>query len=166
MHLSSFGTRLLRIALITMSVETVTLLNSTASAADNDLTDPTSVARAFPPKSPDTPMANFPAKKAPYKIAFSNSYFGNNWRAEMLKAADAYAKQPQVRSYIKEYKVYNAGNDVGQQIAQIRQIILSGADAIVVNAASPTGLDSVQVVTVKRCIAVVAFDNTVGTNKD
>ena len=165
MHLSLFGTRLLRIALITMSLEAVTFLISTASAADNDLTDPTSVARAFPPKSPDTPIANFAAKKAPYKIAFSNSYFGNNWRAEMLKAADAYAKQPQVRSYIKEYKVYNAGNDVGQQIAQIRQIILSGADAIVVNAASPTGLDSVLEEAVKRGIAVVAFDNTVGTNK-
>jgi ribose transport system substrate-binding protein len=165
MHLSLFGTRLLQIALISTSLEAVTLLNSTASAADNELTDPTSVARAFPPRSPDTPMANFPGKNAPYKIAFSNSYFGNNWRAEMLKAADAYAKQPQVRSYIKEYRVYNAGNDVGQQIAQIRQIILSGADAIVVNAASPTGLDSVLEEAVKRGIAVVAFDNTVGTNK-
>src|SRR5260221_12964227 len=110
MHLSSFGTRLLRIALITMSVETVTLLNSTASAADNDLTDPTSVARAFPPKSPDTPMANFSAKKAPYKIAFSNSYFGNNWRAERLKTADTHYKQSQVRTYNKEYYVFNACN--------------------------------------------------------
>ncbi len=86
MHLSLFGTRLLQIAFVTLSLEAVMLLNSTASAADNELTDPASVARAFPPKSPEAPMANFPAKKAPYKIAFSNSYFGNNWRAEMLKA--------------------------------------------------------------------------------
>src|SRR5258708_13995045 len=141
MHLSLFGTRLLQIAFVTLSLEAVMLLNSQASAAENELTDPASVARAFLPKSPEAPMANFPAKKAPYKIAFSNSYFGNNWRAEMLKAADAYAKPPQVRSYIKEYKVYNAGSYVGQQISQIRQIILSGAYAIVVNAASLPGLD-------------------------
>src|SRR5258707_13263344 len=81
MHLSLFGTRLLQIAFVTLSLKAVMLLNSTASAADNELTDPASVARAFPPKSPEAPMANFPAKKAPYKIAFSNSYFGNNWRA-------------------------------------------------------------------------------------
>jgi hypothetical protein len=34
----------------------------------------------------------------------TGSYFGNNWRAEMLKAADGYGKQPQVQSFIKEYK--------------------------------------------------------------
>jgi ribose transport system substrate-binding protein len=139
-------------------------LLSAANATDN-LTDPTVITKAFPPKASDTASASFKAKKAPYKIAFSNSYFGNNWRAEMLKAADAYVKQPQVQSFIKEYRVYNAGNDVGQQIAQIRQIILSGADAIVVNAASPTGLDSVLEEAVNRGIVVVAFDNTVGTKK-
>jgi ribose transport system substrate-binding protein len=46
---------------------------------------------------------------------------------------------------------------VGQQIAQIRQIILSGANAIVVNAASPTGLDSVLEEAVNRGMVVIAF---------
>src|SRR5258708_12449900 len=96
MHLSLFGTRLLQIAFVTLSLEAVMLLNSTASAADNELTDPTSVARAFPPKSPDTPMANFPAKKAPYKIAFSNSYFGNNRRTINLQAPDPSPNHPPV----------------------------------------------------------------------
>ena len=166
MYLSLFGNRLLTVALTTLTLEAVTLLVGTAMAADNNsLTDPASFATAFPPKSPETPMAKFSAKKAPYKIFFSNSYFGNNWRSEMLKAADAYTKQPQVQPYLKEFKIFNAGNDVGQQISQIRQIILAGADAIVVNAASPTGLDSVLDEAVNRGIAVVAFDNTVGTNK-
>jgi ribose transport system substrate-binding protein len=151
-------------AFATLSLAALPLVGTTY-AADDSLVDPAAAAKAFPPKTPDTSSANFKAKKPPYKIAFSNSYFGNNWRAEMLKAADAYAKQPQVKSFIKEYKVYNAGNDVGQQIAQIRQIILSGADAIVVNAASPTGLDSVLEEAVNRGIVVVAFDNTVGTTK-
>jgi ribose transport system substrate-binding protein len=161
---SRFPTGLFTFAVASLSLSALPLLD-TASAADNSLIDPAAVAKAFPPQTPATPTAGFKTKKGPYKIAFSNSYFGNNWRAEMLKAADAYVKQPQVQSFIKEYKVYNAGNDVGQQIAQIRQIILSGADAIVVNAASPTGLDSVLEEAVNRGIVVVAFDNTVGTTK-
>jgi ribose transport system substrate-binding protein len=161
---SRFPAGLFTFAVTSFSLSALPLLG-TASAADNGLVDPGAVAKAFPPQTPATPEASFKIKKGPYKIAFSNSYFGNNWRAEMLKAADAYVKQPQVQSFIKEYKVYNAGNDVGQQIAQIRQIILSGADAIVVNAASPTGLDSVLEEAVNRGIVVVAFDNTVGTTK-
>ena len=161
---SRFPTGLFTFAVASLSLSALPLLG-TASAADNGLIDPGAVAKAFPPQTPATPETSFKTKMGPYKIAFSNSYFGNNWRAEMLKAADAYVKQPQVQSFIKEYKVYNAGNDVGQQIAQIRQIILSGADAIVVNAASPTGLDSVLEEAVNRGIVVVAFDNTVGTTK-
>ena len=161
---SRFAPALFTFAVASLSLNALPLLG-TASAADSGLIDPAAVAKAFPPQTPATPTASFKIKKGPYKIAFSNSYFGNNWRAEMLKAADAYVKQPQVKSFIKEYKVYNAGNDVGQQIAQIRQIILSGADAIVVNAASPTGLDSVLDEAVNRGIVVVAFDNTVGTTK-
>ena len=166
MHISPFRSRLLPIALATMTLEAIALFSTSALAADSTLTDPANFAHAFPPQvAGNARSPNLRPRKPPYKIVFSNSYFGNNWRSEMLKAADAYVKQPQVQPFIKEFKTFNAGNDVGQQISQIRQIILSGADAIVVNAASPTGLDSVLDEAVNRGIAVVAFDNTVGTNK-
>ena len=129
------------------------------------LLDPKSMAQCFAPKTPDTPMVSFPAKKAPYKIAFSNSYFGNNWRAQMLKIGEIYVKQPEVKKYIQEYKAYNAGNEVAQQIAQIRQIILSAPDALIVNAATPSGLDPVLEEAAKRGIVIVAFDNTVTSDK-
>src|SRR5260370_22394362 len=93
--------------------------------------EPQGTAECFSPASPDTPKVGFPAKKGPYKIAFSNSYFGNNWRDEMLKIADGYVKEADVNKYIKEFKVYNSGQDVAQQIAQIRQAIPSGVDAII-----------------------------------
>jgi ribose transport system substrate-binding protein len=165
MHFSLLVSHFSRITRPAMVLGVVTFFATAAGAAENVVTDPASVARSFPPKTPSTPTIRFTPKKAPYKIAFSNSYFGNNWRAEMLKAADVYVKQPDLQPYIKEFKVFNAGNDVSQQIAQIRQIILSGVDAIVVNAASPTGLDSVLEEAVKRGIVVVAFDNTVSSNK-
>jgi ribose transport system substrate-binding protein len=129
------------------------------------LVDPKRMEQCFIPKARDTPTVSFAAKKPPYKIAFSNSYFGNNWRDEMLKIADAYVKQREVKQYIKEFKVYNSGQDVSQQIAQIRQIILSGVDALIVNAAQPSGLDQVLEEVAKRGIIIVAFDNTVTSNK-
>ena len=83
----------------------------------------------------------------------------------MLKIADAYVKQPDLKQYIKEFKIYNSGQDVAQQIAQIRQVILSGVDALIVDAAQPSGLDPVLEEVAKRGIVLVAFDNTVTSKR-
>ncbi|MFK7603568.1 substrate-binding domain-containing protein [Deinococcus sp. SM5_A1] len=141
----------------------LSLLLVTAASAGSvqDVINPASLATCMKPKTASTPVVGFPAKKGPYKIAFSNSYFGNNWRAQMLKVADIYAAQPDIKAYLSEFKIYNTNNDVQQQIAQIRQMILANVDAIVVNAASPTGLNSVLEQAAKRGIVIVAFDNTV-----
>jgi ribose transport system substrate-binding protein len=138
----------------------------TAGAAHaQSLVDPASLAQCFVKVTPDTPMMTAKHKTGPFKIAFSNSLYGNNWRTEMLNIASAYVKQPDVAQHISSFKIFNSGNDVSQQISQIRGMILSGYDAIVVDAASPTGLDSVINQAVKQGIVVVAFDNTVGTLK-
>lgn len=143
----------------------LSLLPFAARAKTDDLVSPQSLSQCFLKPSADTPMAKFPHKAPPYRIAFSNSYYGNNWRTEMLNIASAYVKQPQVAKYIKEFKVYNSGNNVAQEISQIRQMILSGYDAIVVDGASPSGLDSVINQAVRHHIVVIAFDNTVTTDK-
>lgn len=140
------------------------VLQAGAARAD-DLVAPESLAQCFLKPTPTTEMATYTRKAPPYRIAFSNSYYGNNWRTEMLNIAAAYAKQPQVAKYIKEFKIYNAGNDVAQEIAQIRQMILSGFDAIVVDGASPSGLDNVIDQAVRQHIVVIAFDNTVTTDE-
>jgi len=104
-------------------------------------------------------------KTGPFRIALSNSLYGNNWRTEMLNSVSAYVKQPDIAAHIKEFKIYNAGNAVAQQISQIREMILSGYDAIVVNAASTSGLDSVLNQAVRRGIVVTSFDNVVSSTK-
>lgn len=137
----------------------------TSPASAQSLTNADSLAKCFVKTTPATIMMTAKHKSPPYKIAFSNSFYGNNWRTEMLNIASAYAKQPEVAKYISSFKIFNSGNDVSQQIAQIRGMILSGYDAIVIDAASPTGLDSVINQAVRQGIVVVAFDNTVGTTK-
>jgi ribose transport system substrate-binding protein len=136
-----------------------------AAASAEGLVDPASLGQCYLKQTSSTPMVQRKAKTGPYKIAFSNSYYGNNWRTEMLNIARAYAKQPEVAKYIGKFEIQNAGNNVAQQVAQIRQMILSGYDAIVVNAASPSGLDSVINQAVRQGIVVVAFDNTVTTHE-
>src|ERR1700731_4767849 len=90
--------------------------------------DPQGTAGCFSPASPDISKVGFPAKKGPNQIAFSKSYFGNNWRDEMLKIGNGYVKDVDVKQSIKEFKVYNSGQDATEQIAQTRQAILSGVD--------------------------------------
>jgi ribose transport system substrate-binding protein len=134
-------------------------------ASADSLVSPESLAKCFVPQKSSTPAVKLDAKKGPYKIAFSNSYYGNNWRTEMLNIAASYAKQPAVAKYISKFEIQNAGNNVAQQVAQIRQMILGGYDAIVIDAASPSGLNSVIDQAVAQGIVVVAFDNTVTTDK-
>ncbi len=105
------------------------------------------------------------AKKPPYHIAISNSYIGNTWRTEMMKIAKAFSQKPDIKSHIKQFQAASSGNDVSAQIAQMNQMILAGVDAIVVDAASPTGLNSVIDQAVSSGILVVSFDNVVTTKK-
>src|ERR1700692_3885503 len=75
----------------------------------------------------------------PYTIALSNSYIGNTWRVEMENEFKAACAMGPYKTLIK-CSVYNAGNDVSKQTQQMDDLISSHTDAIVINAASPTGL--------------------------
>ena len=57
--------------------------------------------------------------------------------------------------------VYNSGNDVSKQTQQISNLISQGVDAIVINAASPTGLNGIIGQACARGILVVSYDNVV-----
>lgn len=105
------------------------------------------------------PHAVFAADKK-YKIALSNSFIGNKWRIEMedeFKAA--LLMEPYKSDVIGSW--FNSGNDVSKQSQQISQLIAQKVDAIVLNAASPTGLNGIIEQASKRGILVVSFDNVV-----
>ena len=120
-------------------------------------------AQCYRPFGGTTEKAKFTAKTAPYVIALSNSYIGNVWRTQMIKMAKAYAELPDIKPSIKQFLVNSSGNDAAAQIGQIENMIAAGADAIIINAASPTALDPVVQKAQKAGIVVVAFDNIVNT---
>jgi ribose transport system substrate-binding protein len=101
-----------------------------------------------------------PAKGKKFKIALSNSYIGNKWRLEMENVFKAALLMEPFASQV-EGSVFNSGNDVSKQSQQISNLIAERVDAIVVDAASPTGLNGIIQQATGRGILVVCFDNNV-----
>jgi ribose transport system substrate-binding protein len=98
------------------------------------------------------------AKK--WKIALSNSFIGNKWRIEMENLFKAACKMQPYKAEV-DCSVYNSGNDVSKQTQQISNLISQGVDAIVINAASPTGLNGIIGQACAHGILVVSYDNVV-----
>ncbi len=108
------------------------------------------------------PALSWPARAAtkPFKIALSNSFIGNKWRLEMenvFKAA--LLMQPYKNEVVGSW--YNSGNDVSKQSQQLSNLIAERVDAILIDAASPTGLNGILRQATSRGILVIAFDSGV-----
>jgi len=108
--------------------------------------------------SPLTALAAEQGKK--FKIALSNSYIGNKWRIEMENVFKAALDMEPFKSEV-DGSWFNSGNDVSKQSQQISDLIARKVDAIVVDAASPTGLNGILTQASERGILVVSFDNIV-----
>lgn len=96
----------------------------------------------------------------PYNIVLSNSYIGNTWRVEMVNEFKASCQMPPYKAVIK-CSNYNATNTVSVQTQQMNNIISSRPDAIILNAASTTGLNGVVAKACQAGILVVSFDAVV-----
>lgn len=95
-----------------------------------------------------------------FRIALSNSYIGNKWRIEMENVFKAALQMEPFKQEV-EGSWFNSGNDVSKQSQQISNLIAERVDSIVVNAASPTGLNGILTQASERGILVVSFDNVV-----
>lgn len=100
----------------------------------------------------------FDAQEPPFHLALSNSYIGNVWRAQMINMANVFVTRPDVAPLISEWQVASSGEDIPAQIAQTENMITAGAQAIVINAISPTALAPVCESAIRDGIPVVAFD--------
>ena len=94
------------------------------------------------------------------RIALSNSFIGNTWRLEMENTFKAACKMQPFKSEVS-CSVFNSGNDVGKQTQQISNLISQHVDAIVIDAASPTGLNGIVKQACAHGILVISFDSVV-----
>ena len=96
------------------------------------------------------------------RIALSNNYAGNSWRQAMLRSWDKVTSQAVSDGIVAAADSFTtAENQVTEQAAQIQNLILQGYDAIVINAASPTGLNGAVREACDAGITVVSFDGIV-----
>ena len=105
-------------------------------------------------------QAGNPGKNGKYTIALSNSYIGNKWRVEMVNDFKSTCASPPWNKEV-DCSVFNAGNDVSSQSQQISNLISKHVDAIVMDAASPTGLNGVIKQACDRGILMISFDSVV-----
>jgi ribose transport system substrate-binding protein len=93
-----------------------------------------------------------------YKIGVSNTLVGNGWREEMICSVKA---QALASGKVDEVLVSNQNGAAPEQIAAIRNLISSGADAIIVNPADATALNSVISEAKRRGVTIVSVDQAI-----
>jgi ribose transport system substrate-binding protein len=96
--------------------------------------------------------------KKMYKIGVSNTLVGNGWREEMICSVKA---QALASGQVSEVLVHNVNGDASAQITGIRNLISSGANAIIINPADRSALDPVIKEADRRGIKIVAVDQAV-----
>ncbi|HET8522926.1 MAG TPA: sugar ABC transporter substrate-binding protein [Thermomicrobiales bacterium] len=101
----------------------------------------------------------------PFKVALSNSYIGNVWRTQMMQMAQAFVKHEDIASRIASFQMNSSGTDDSAQIGAIEDMISQGAQAIVIDANTPGGQVNVLEQARADGIVIVAFDNTVDSDK-
>ena len=96
------------------------------------------------------------------RVALSNNYAGNSWRQAMLRSWDKVTTEAVSDGAVAAADAFTtAENQVTEQAAQIQNLILQGYDAIVLNAASPEGLNGAVKEACDAGVTVVSFDGVV-----
>jgi len=101
------------------------------------------------------------AQTAPYHIALSNSYIGNQWRIEMINLTRRYAEHDLKDRVV--LSVTSSGTEVEGQISAIDDMISRHVDAILIDPASENGLNAVIAQAVAHGIPVIDFDHVVSS---
>jgi ribose transport system substrate-binding protein len=96
------------------------------------------------------------AKK--FTLGVSNTLVGNGWREEMICAVKA---QALASGAVDKVLVSNQNGAAPEQIAAIRNLISSGANAIIINPADATALNSVISEAKSRGVKIISVDQAI-----
>src|SRR6478735_4920942 len=105
-----------------------------------------------------TASAKSDQTQAKWVLGVSNTLVGNGWREEMICAIKAQAKASGV---ISKVVVANRNGGPAEQIADIRNLISAGANAIIINPSSGNALNAVIAQANARGVKVVSVDQRV-----
>jgi len=100
-----------------------------------------------------------------FTIGLSNGWVGSEWRTQMIDEAEAAAKAWAAKGVTVKTDAQSATVDIPGQIAQVRNFINEGVDAILINPNSPSAFDPIIAQAKAKGILVIATDQEV-TSKD
>jgi ribose transport system substrate-binding protein len=100
-----------------------------------------------------------------FSIGLSNGWVGSEWRTQMIDEAEAAAKAWGAKGVTVKTNAQSATVDIPGQIAQVRNFINQGVNAILINPSSPTAFDPIIAQAKAKGILVIATDQEV-TSKD
>jgi ribose transport system substrate-binding protein len=103
-------------------------------------------------------LAGVPALAADYTIGVSNTVQGNGWREEMICAIKA---QALASGKVASLNIAHRNTDAAGQLEDIRNLIAAGVNAIVINPADPSGINSAIKEATDAGITVVVVDQGV-----
>lgn len=98
------------------------------------------------------------AQPKKFVVGVSNTLIGNGWREEMICSIKAEAL---ASGLVSKVVLANRNGGPPEQIADLRNLISAGANAIIVNPSSRDALDPVIKEAVRKGIVVVAVDQAV-----
>jgi len=93
-----------------------------------------------------------------FVVGLSNGPFTHSWRVEMLESLQKQFDIYKEKGWASKLIVQNAGPDVNTQIAQIRNLIASKVNLLLVNPNSGTALSPVLTEAIKAGITVIVYD--------
>ena len=93
-----------------------------------------------------------------YHIGVSNTVQGNGWREEMICSIKAQAK---VSGEVADLTIAHRNTDAAGQLEDIRNLIASDVDAIIVNPVSPDAVNAALEEAIAADITVIAVDQAV-----
>lgn len=101
----------------------------------------------------------------PFTVALSNGFIGSEWRTQMIDDFKQVFEEYKEKGLVDKYIVQSAGVDTSKQIAQIRNMIMAGVDAIIINPNSQTALNPVIEEAARAGIIVICVDQEVTSPK-
>jgi ribose transport system substrate-binding protein len=105
-----------------------------------------------------SPLKDFKAKKAPWKIGYASSYAGNTWRAaSMDMLMKKLLPEAQKLGLVSDVIVTQSDLKDSVQIQQMRQLVDQGADAIIVCCSNITALNQTVKYAHDKGVVVISY---------
>jgi ribose transport system substrate-binding protein len=126
--------------------------NTTTAPSENEVNTETET-------NEDADGSQEDAKTDGFVVGFSNGYWGNTWRAQMIEDFEKQAEKYKSEGILADYMVSNTESDAAEQLNQINAMIDAGVDAIMIDAVSPTTIRSAVERAKKEGILVVVTND-------